>query len=48
LAVAAASTFAGRPANFAVLALAGGAGLLVAAAFGFLGGRSAHVAPDEL
>lgn len=48
LAVAAASTFAGRPANFAVLALAGGAGLLVAAAFGFLGGPSAHVAPDEL
>ncbi|MGH9101815.1 MAG: hypothetical protein ACRDYD_02350 [Acidimicrobiales bacterium] len=31
LAVAAASTFAGQPANFAVLALAGGVGLLTAA-----------------
>jgi hypothetical protein len=47
LAVAAASTFAGQPGNFAVLALAGGGGLLVAAALGFLAARGAHVDPDE-
>jgi hypothetical protein len=47
LAVAAASTFAGRPGNFAVLALAGGGGLLVAAAFRFRAARGAHVARDE-
>ena len=47
LAVAAASTFAGRPGNFAVLALAGGGGLLVASVFGFLAARGARVARDE-
>jgi hypothetical protein len=47
LAVAAASTFAGRPGNFAVLALAGGGGLLIAAAYGFFAARSAHAASDE-
>jgi hypothetical protein len=46
LAVAAASTFAGRPGNFAVLAFAGGGGLLVAAVFRFLAARGAHVARD--
>ena len=46
LAVAAASTFAGQPGNFAVLALAGGGGLLVAAAFGFFTARVTHVAQD--
>ncbi|EQD42911.1 conserved hypothetical protein, membrane, partial [mine drainage metagenome] len=38
LAVAAASTFAGSPGNFAVLALAGGGGLLVAAGSKLLAG----------
>jgi hypothetical protein len=47
LAVAAASTFAGRPGNFAVLALAGGGGLLVAAATRFLAARRAQLARDE-
>jgi hypothetical protein len=47
LAVAAASTFAGRPGNFAVLALAGGGGLLVAAAPRLLAARDTHLAPDE-
>jgi len=47
LAVAAASTFAGRPGNYAVLALAGGGGLLVAAAFRFRAARGARVAADE-
>jgi hypothetical protein len=47
LAVAAASTFAGRPGNFAVLALAGGGGLLIAAAYGYFAPRSAHAASDE-
>jgi hypothetical protein len=42
LAVAAGSTFAGRPGNFAVLALAGGGGLLLAAAFPFLAARGSH------
>jgi hypothetical protein len=44
LAVAAASTFAGRPGNFAVLALAGGGGLLVAAGSRFLAARGARAA----
>jgi hypothetical protein len=42
LAVAAGSTFAGRPGNFAVLALAGGGGLLVAAGAQFLAARGAR------
>jgi hypothetical protein len=42
LAVAAASTFAGWPGNYAVLALAGGGGLLVASAFQFFSGRIAR------
>jgi hypothetical protein len=46
LAVAAGSTFAGRPGNFAVLALAGGGGLLVAAASRSLAARNARVARD--
>jgi hypothetical protein len=47
LAVAAASTFAGRPGNFAVLALAGGGGLLVAAGAQLLAARGARTARRE-
>jgi hypothetical protein len=47
LAVAAASTFAGWPGNFAVLALAGGSGLLVAAALRLLADRGAHVVGNK-
>jgi hypothetical protein len=47
LAVAAASTFAGSPGNFALLALAGGGGLLATAAIGFLSAHGARVASDD-
>jgi hypothetical protein len=46
-AVAAASTFAGWPGNYAVLALAGGGGLLVSSAFQFFSGRSSDLVGDE-
>ena len=47
LAVAAASTFAGRPGNFAMHALAGGGGLFVAATYPFLALGGAHGARGD-
>lgn len=46
LAVAAGSTFAGRPGNFVVLALAGGGGLLLAAAAQCLAARGPQVSGE--
>jgi hypothetical protein len=47
LAVAAASTFAGWPGNYVVLALAGGGGLLTASAFQFFADRGSDLGEDE-
>ena len=47
LTIAAASTFAGTPGNFAELALAGGGGLLVAAGSSFLASHRTQVARGE-
>ena len=47
LAVAAASTFAGWPGNYVVLALAGGGGLIIASAFQFFADRGSDLGGDE-